>query len=168
MSITPGDTSSEDALGILDTHPWVESFVRSRGMEQDSAIIRWSWSGSQPALIDGRREGQLWMQGGEVRWIEIGLNRRQGDLFLMAGAPQAGGLHTVSARAVGGYVTSVYADGRAVARGQLVCPVRLWQFWQMPLTLRLNNALHAEAVLRSETNTFSLPIWGRCATPRTT
>jgi hypothetical protein len=53
MGIQPGLTRTDEAIHLLEAHEWVES------VEQPNPLtLLWTWSGSQPALIDTLLPGQ--------------------------------------------------------------------------------------------------------------
>jgi hypothetical protein len=63
MGIHPGETHLEQAMSILRNHPWVDSYgivafePRRTGFAEGR--LDWTWSGLQPAEIDGSQPGQL-------------------------------------------------------------------------------------------------------------
>ncbi|MDX2160919.1 MAG: hypothetical protein SF162_06300 [bacterium] len=74
MDITPGATTLDQADALLDDHPWVGQYRMQRGMETDSGLIGWQWSGAQPAFIDATRGGVLHIRAGVVRLIQVHVN----------------------------------------------------------------------------------------------
>ena len=57
MGILPGETNMREAHDLLAAHPWVSE----QGLMRLDGGILWSWSGEQPALINGEIGGVLSM-----------------------------------------------------------------------------------------------------------
>jgi len=79
--IRVGATTREEALTLLAANPWIGQVFSS---EQQ---ISWRWSGAQPALIDGERDGLIGLGGGVVQRIRLQTRIRFGDLWALYGAP---------------------------------------------------------------------------------
>ena len=103
MGIQPGVTTTREALGILQTHDWVDdvtlgtSFGINNSLETVSGQVEWTWSGHQPALIIPNQSGQVSVGNGLVHSISIPLQFTLGDVMLLLGSPDSSRLASHSA-----------------------------------------------------------------------
>src|SRR5262245_35277357 len=64
MGIEPGVMTTGEVLGVLNTHPWIETIdshivTPSQTAEDSAGIIHWTWSGKQPDWIDPSEKGMV-------------------------------------------------------------------------------------------------------------
>ena len=161
LGIQPGATSADDAFALLDDHAWVDQFYRHRGMESDSGLVQWTWSGEQPDYIDGSKPGALWFQHSVVSWVEIDLNLTFGDIWLLFDAPQTGRIHPMATTPVRAFQLVAYGNGGLQVRSEFECPLRLASFWSA--AVRVTAADPYEPRLRAEPVDYRLPYPRECA-----
>jgi hypothetical protein len=136
MNLQPGVTSTTQAGIILNGNRWVRAFRYFRGMALGSGMITWSWSGEQPAYINGDRDGTLWIEDDRVYYVEIPSRINFADLYFIE-PPERGAAFTSSAvppRMI--YWGLAHTDGLQM-RAEITCPARVLQFWNAPLVIRI-------------------------------
>lgn len=146
QGIRPGVTSRDEAIALLQNHPWVtDLLVYGRR-------ISWSWSGQQPTLIDSSYPGMIWAQDERVQQVKLSLNVPFGDVWLLFDQPQSGGMELggvtiAQPRVYRASHLAVYAypDGVMQAQSILTCPLRPGAFWNANVELRLESSTFARA-----------------------
>ena len=159
MGIVPGETSADAVIAHLHQHAWVDQFQRRRGMDMDSGLILWTWSGAQPAAINPQVDGRLWYENSLVRYVEIPLQIGIGEFWLALGAPETGRLVRTSGGA-DGYVSAGFLQTRVLAVASVDCPLAARIFWRQRGVLRVQDERSA-AVSRRD-GAFQPPVWGEC------
>lgn len=145
IGIQPGVTPLKTALQMLDEHEWIKQV--SVHLDADfGAIVIWSWSGAQPALFDGQRNGRLSVafnsiEGTQtIRSIQLPTSLPLGYASLLLGDR----LETDSG-AIGGprvaYVGAAYPEQAALIWTIAPCPLARWQIWNAPMTIDLRQQL---------------------------
>jgi hypothetical protein len=160
LGIQPGETSADDAFAILDNHTWVEQFYIYRGMESDSGLVQWTWSGAQPDYIDGIYPASMWFQDSRVSWVEVDLNLTFGDIWLMLDAPQTGRIYLMATTPARAFQLVDYANGGLQVHTEFECPLRLASFWRA--AVRVTAADPHEQRLRVEPVDYHLPDLRQC------
>lgn len=132
-------TSTEDALRVLQAHPWVgEVFERS-------PYISWSWSGSQPRLINSAEAGLLEATGGVVRRLRVQTIIPFGDIWIALNRPNDALLvRPVSSYSV--YQIAFYENEGFRAITTIRCPIDPDPFWQAITTLGFGDLWTTEAI----------------------
>lgn len=154
--IRPGETRMEDAIAILRAHPWVARQMVDADISSPNreGALWWRWNGSQPAYIDGARDGRLAMRGNIVQYIVLPTTIPMGDIHVLFGRPERG----MMARS-GEYPGMVYlyaVFGGVQARNAAACPVWVADIWRAPVQLNLTPITDAAAF-----RTYDLPRWLR-------
>lgn len=160
LGIQPEETRATSAFTLLDNHEWVADFFLYRGMETDSGLVQWTWSGAQPEYIDGTHRASLWFQGGVVRWIEVDLNLTFGDIWLLLDSPQTGRVHMVSSTPARAYQLVAYRNGGLQVRTEFFCPIHLTSFWRA--TVQVTASSPSAPRLPAESVTYHLPHLREC------
>ena len=146
LGIRPGTSRVADALHILQSHEWIDTpriIVSGRGQ----AVIRWDWSGQQPASIDPAYPGRLtfyWNPADEptsipddslVETISIQTRARVDNVQRWFGAPDAG----TAARRLDHKVEywAVYNSPESILSlsTMLPCPIDLLDYWNARATI---------------------------------
>ena len=155
LGIQPGETSADAAFDLLKYHDWVEQFYVYRGMESDSGLVQWTWSGAQPNYIDSTIPASMWFQHSIVSWIEVDLNLTFGDIWLLLDSPQTGRIHLMSSSPVRAFQLVDYENGGLQVRTEFNCPLRLTAFWRATVRVTVSNPL--EPRLRAAPVAYRLP-----------
>ncbi|MCA9909288.1 MAG: hypothetical protein KC519_11610, partial [Anaerolineae bacterium] len=156
LGIIPGETSLDEAGRILNEHPWVIDYQLSRSITADSGYLIWRWSGAQPAIIDERQEAALWVEDGQVEWLQVTTRIPFGDVWLWLGTPSSGYIWYVELTAERIFQRMYYADDAMLVEFDVLCPTHLNGFWSAPVRLRYG-VLPADDALAYQT-----PRWGAC------
>jgi hypothetical protein len=137
MGIRPGVTTLEEAGSILVRHSWVRNirqFYNSRTGE--ITMIQWTWSGSQPGLIDASKPAYIY---GDVTHTILSLNIETvipfGDLWLGWGRPDWGVLEGATGLLGVMIQNAGYINDSFSVRSEFSCPVRRYQVFQTPVTI---------------------------------
>jgi len=132
MGIALETTSAEDAVSILEAHPWVAAVTVQRYNDQINAIS-WEWNGEQPAFIDTRSPGVVMLNftGKRITSITISTDMQLSDLWRMIGPPPKVTLY----RDAGGTMTYLggYAHTRLHTYGVGDCPATANTFWRLKI-----------------------------------
>jgi hypothetical protein len=104
IGIRPGVTTRNEALAILQAHPWiatVEPLLGERG-------LTWTWSGQQPsALRGGHTENSILLGDGIVRRIDLLTGENLADYLIVMGKPDQ---WEVSSWSSGSPATNIFRD----------------------------------------------------------
>lgn len=160
LGIQPGTTRADETFALLDHHAWIDQFYLYRGMESDSGLVQWSWSGAQPDYIDGTKPASLWFQHSVVSWIEVDLNLTFGDIWLLLDAPQTGRVYLMSTTPARAFQLVDYGNGQLQVRSEFNCPLRLSAFWRA--AVRVTATDPNELRLRVEPVDYRLPYPREC------
>jgi hypothetical protein len=137
LGIRPGITPLDEALALLAAHPWVADFEIDYLFDDPAyatGIVRWIWSGAQPAAIDGRFPGVLnFHTQRRIRLVEaisIQTTLRPPQLIDALGRPAEGLLWRRAERIVYGtlYRPQQYAALVGVSAA-MRCPVNHLDYW---------------------------------------
>lgn len=94
QGISPGVTSGEEAVDILENHDWVD-YVRVRGdfAAGKPGTITWTWSGAQPAMLGvDRSGGRVLVIDNLVEYVRLTTALGFGDIWLGFDQPEQGRL----------------------------------------------------------------------------
>jgi hypothetical protein len=144
MGIRPGITRIDDALNIVHTHPWVDSYT-THFSTNGVVLITWSWSGQQPDYIDSRVVGGLSTGGTNfVDRIDFSTRLSMGS-FVLWKPPDGGGLRCTSLPRVTGLfihynedlIAEVNISPIRCLRGR--CPITFDRLWFSPTLVTIGN-----------------------------
>lgn len=135
-----GVTTREEALALLAANPWVGQVFSS---EQQ---ISWRWSGAQPALIDGERDGLIGLGGGVVQRIRLQTRIRFGDLWTLYGAPDDTLMVRLISSRSSAFQIARYDAISAQAISTFRCPVDPASFWNATVTIGMGDVWTTEAL----------------------
>lgn len=155
FGIQPGETRANEVFRLLEAHSWVEEFYIYRGMESDSGLVQWTWSGQQPDYIDSTTPASLWFQHGVVNWIEVDLNLTFGDIWLLLDAPQTGRIYMMSSTPPRAYQLVDYQNRSLQVRSEFGCPLHLAAFWRAKVRVTTSSTLAPWQ--RDESAAYRLP-----------
>jgi hypothetical protein len=157
QGIRPGITSISDAIDILVEHPWIHHLIITESYEaRGGGFIGWAWNGQQPALIDGRFRGVMWVSDGIVRSVRIPTTITFGALWLRLHRPARGSFRlALDAQAMDHVVIhlAAYPDHKFVAWNEVKCPLRLADFWGAHMSIQFTNNHSADLA------EYRLPGW---------
>jgi hypothetical protein len=159
QGIQVGVTTDQQALAILQHHPWIGRMAvyRYPGTVGDNMLVYWDWSGQQPDWLVGAENGALTTRNGTVETIVLQTTISLGDVWLLLGRPQKGVL--VSMVPLYGepvyYHHGAYRDGHITVRSRVACPLRLLALWEAPVEITLRADTQAITV------PYNLPTWLR-------
>jgi hypothetical protein len=89
QGIRPGVTSSLQAVDILNALSWVTDLYSTQGIVINDSLIRWGWTGQQPAIVDSERDGRIWFHNGLVYEIDLPLRVTFTHVWAAFGRPEA-------------------------------------------------------------------------------
>lgn len=103
-------TSYEEALTLLENHPWVSGLVVEEARR--NRVGTWEWSEVSPEFLRNAVSGQpqqIWLNPltGGVSYLAIATDLRYIDLWRAYGIPESGQGHSVSGAAM---YQAVYAE----------------------------------------------------------
>jgi hypothetical protein len=159
FGIQPGLTTLRQIRTIIPNHPWMHTTRFSRGMENGSGYLQWTWSGQQPSHIDARRQGSMWIQGGRVQWIDIATTIPYGDVWLSLPPPMDTTAFPVASRPPRAQYYAHYLEGTIRLRTEVDCPLHPAVFWTAPVIVRMQAGAQTIA---SAGEGKILPTWGHC------
>jgi len=84
MGVLPGHTTADEAVVLLESHPWVAAVNAEH-------VIEWEWNGTQPAYIVPASIGQLVLSNsGVVRNVQVQTLIPLRDIWAAVGHPTNG------------------------------------------------------------------------------
>jgi hypothetical protein len=129
LGIELGITSMEEALGLIEGHPWVRDLTVTERPDGQLYSIDWAWNGAQPSWLTGRAEvRRKWGAAGE---IDLRTTAAFGDVWLRISRPSY-----LASRPAGGY--TVYFPSSGLVAGSAIVPsCQAWRsgFWRSQVTL---------------------------------
>jgi hypothetical protein len=146
QGIHPGETTPDDALNLLQAHPWVDvdtivlyDLAGSDDYDGARAFIYWQWNGTQPdGLVD---PGRLNISGGRISSIIVHSEVPLGEWWLLLGKPDGARVETSRALGYGIFIYwSIYNDRALTIRSQFERPAHRLAFWQSPVNLRFGQS----------------------------
>jgi hypothetical protein len=138
MGITPNTTTFEEAMTILEAHPWVERIDNRVDANFGAGRLFWHWSGQQPnVFIDGARV-RMAVAFGVVRTIRFSTNIPFWQLHRAYGQSDhmRWGVRGYALRYAVGYPTQYM-----VANLSVDCPIDLMRVWQSPIELEFTSGV---------------------------
>jgi hypothetical protein len=141
QGIRPGETTADEAVAILEVHPWVTdisiSGYLSDGRQQGS--ISWRWNGAQPFPVETGDGGYLGINQRVVQSITLETGVRFGDLWLLLDQPEQGAFSYVGTVGVPrGYMVK-YRNNHVTILAEVNCR----RFWERENVI-LFSATHPE------------------------
>lgn len=133
LGIRPDVTMVDDAITLLENHPWVKTVHAP--IEQVGYAVTWEWSGLQPAWLSDHR-GLLQLRGRVVRQILLTTTLSYGDLWLAFRAPERMMYQTTFDPTQLVY-TSVFDDGIFQSQSTVQCPISPQRFWNEPQGIQI-------------------------------
>lgn len=135
MGIQPAITTRDQALRLLQAHPWVDSVDAKTGY----ATMSWTWNGSQPAFL---QSGQLSLDKDVVMRINLLTNADAATTAVVLGAPRTWYFTLWSINNTRSMVTSLYFEQRAVYEYLEVtsanyCPLTRQTQWTLPTQISM-------------------------------
>ncbi len=129
-NIRPDVTSIDDALRILETHPWIDTITYPDILFDKRTY--WSWSATRPNLINPSLRGHS-MPGWDNTWwsIEISTVIPLGDFVLSLGQPDSFMILTIASntKVVKIMPIVVYRDSGLMIYNFVDCPARMDHLW---------------------------------------
>jgi hypothetical protein len=151
--IRVGATTREEALTLLAANPWIGQVFSS---EQQ---ISWRWSGAQPALIDGERDGLIGLGGGVVQRIRLQTRIRFGDLWALYGAPDDTLMVRLISSRSSAFQIARYNAISAHAISTFRCPADPAAFWNATVTIGIGDIWTTEALNSVRFNIYHEAGW---------
>ncbi len=150
MGIRPGETDTQEAVFLLERHPWVEKVTQHIWFGGPAtSLYSWSWSGQQPAFIDASVPGVFSTQGNIIDVVQVPTTIALGE-FWLHDRPQQGMIANEPGELS---YTAIYLDGALEVQTVLFCPLRLTSFWHTPAQMQMS--MYA----RPAPARFELPDW---------
>lgn len=159
--IVPGVTSADEAVILLEAHPWIDEVQRSA-----DKISFW-WNGRQPAVLDdtgrafhGRIELRLIDGVERVSSIVLATRAAFGTVQLELGQPDALTLYAIAGdddTRAGIVHIGHYPDRGLTAFNLLRCPLAVTDFWQAPTYIAFGEPTLVFAGQKIEQAVYKLP-----------
>jgi hypothetical protein len=135
LGIRPQVTTQNEAIAILEAHPWVKKVLYTAGGHTRGAIT-WDWNGTQPDWLAADRTGLIQTQGGVVQNNSVQTGLKLGDIWLSFGQPEQTLIYRIY------YPTSIhqfsfYESSAIQFRGVPACPLSTAEFWNAPQAVSL-------------------------------
>ncbi len=148
QGIRPGITTVGEAFDILERHAWIDHMIVTESFgARGNGFIGWAWSGQQPAPIDGRLRGAMWVSDNVVQSVRIPTTISFGALWLRFQRPAKGSFRlALDAQAMDHVVIhmAAYPDYKFVAWNEVTCPLRMADFWGAPMSIQFTNTPSAD------------------------
>ena len=151
QGIRPATTSSTDAIARLNAMPWVVNISAIQGIVTNDSIIRWKWSGQQAKIIDGERDGTIWLHNGLVYSIEIPLKISFASIWQAVGKPQDTLIIKAPRAMPAVFYHAYYAAGLIDIYGITPCPLSAWNLFSMPVDAHFASEKAPNTPLTSQT-----------------
>lgn len=149
-----GVATKAEALTILDAHPWIGQIFES------DTQISWRWSGQQPALLDGQRDGLIGLRGGVVRLIRLQTRVRFGEFWTLLDQPDEALLVRPLTR-FSAFQIAQYNDAAIQVISAVNCPGAPLEFWSSTATLGMGEVWTSEAINGTDFNVYAREGWWR-------
>jgi hypothetical protein len=135
MGIQPGITTGDQALALLQAHPWVSEVTTIHSLSSDQDTLVWGWSAAAPSYIDRRTSGLVTIlrQNELVYSIALTTTVPFGD-FRLALHPPRQSVFADASFSANIYQVETYATFFR-ARRMLPCPVPVEAFWKQPMAI---------------------------------
>lgn len=157
QGIRPGITTISEAFEILERHAWVDHMIVTESFSaRGSGFIFWAWSGQEPAPIDGRFRGAMWVSDNVIQSVRIPTTIPFGALWVQFQRPPKGSFRlALDAQAMDHVVIhlAAYPDQKFVAWNEVTCPLHLADFWGASMSIQFTNTPSAELA------DYRLPGW---------
>jgi hypothetical protein len=144
QGIHPGQTTSQQALAILQNHRWIRNLlVRGDMAAGNPGTITWTWSGAQAApLGPDHLGGRILVMHNTVEYVRFSTTLRFGDIWMEFDQPEQGRLvgpsQTASRLEV--YHQASYRGGTLLVEATLACPAHYEALWYATVTVELRQA----------------------------
>jgi hypothetical protein len=150
MGIRPGETNTQQAVALLERHPWVEKVTQHIWFGGPAtSLYSWSWSGQQPALIDASVPGVFSTRNNIIDVLQVPTTISLGD-FWLHDRPERGMIANEPGELS---YTAIYQNGALEVQTVLFCPLRLTTFWQAPSHMQMS------IYVRPDDARFEMPDW---------
>jgi hypothetical protein len=154
QGIQLGVTTKDEALTILNNHPWIgQIFI-------GDTQISWRWSGHQPALLDGQRDGLIGLRGGVARLLRLQTRVQFGEFWALLGRPD-GALLVRPLTRYSAFQIVEYEDAAILVISAVNCPATPVDFWSSTATLGMGEVWTSEAINGIDFNVYGLSGWWR-------
>lgn len=147
-------TTRQEATALLQASPWVAQVY------QTPVAVTWRWSGQQPALIDGTKDGLLQIAGNVVTQIRIQTLISFGDVWLLLDRPDDARLAQPLTRS-SAYQIVAYETVGVEVMSSFDCPVAPSVFWTTTITLGMGKIWPVEALDSRAFNIYHSSAWWR-------
>jgi hypothetical protein len=122
--------------------------------------VTWHWSGQQPPLIDGTKDGFFQITGGVVTQIRIETLIPFGAVWLLLNRPDDARLAQPLTR-MSAFQIAAYETVGVEAMSTFDCPVTPSTFWMATITLGMGKIWPVEALDSHNFNIYHATNWWR-------
>lgn len=136
MGIRPGVTSIEEAIVLLEAHPWVDSVtIEYLRLQEDfgRGILSWTWSDAHPAAVDPQIPGRInfhVVYTMVVDAVTIHTRLPTEDIINWYGAPRGGIFRSESRILTYGVLYQPVADAAYIGVSTTIrCPANHLDYW---------------------------------------
>jgi len=147
-------TTRQQATAMLQASPWVGQVF------QTPIALSWHWSGRQPPLIDGTKDGFFQITGGVVTQIRIETLIPFGDVWLLLDRPDDARLAQPLTRMTALQIAAYETVG-VEAMSTFDCPATPFTFWTATITLGMGKIWPVEALDSRNFNIYHAANWWR-------
>ncbi len=143
QGIQPGITTVDEAVALLQAHPWVSS-AGAGGTPADTRVY-WRWNEQAPAFAGTITalypESYLYARNGIIRYIRLTTRIPYGNIRLVMGAPETGSFQPSTPSSFNRlyFHTAGYFGGRVAFDTNLICPATPPGFWNDPVVIVYND-----------------------------
>jgi hypothetical protein len=142
MGIRPGVTTMEEAINLLQLHPWVANStggfsaqLRSAANSIPRTAIGVRWSALVPEWIDGGRGASVALEDGDVEDLMTDTHLSLGEIVLTFRAPDESWYVASNSSAGQRFVyVAWYAREGMVISTEGSCPI--WDYYNLPVRVR--------------------------------
>jgi hypothetical protein len=149
-----GVTNKDEALTILNSHPWIGQIFSS------DTQISWRWSGLQPALLDGQRDGLIGLRSGVVRLLRLQTHVQFGEFWALLDQPDDALLVRPLTR-FSAFQIAQYDEAAIQVISAVNCPATPVEFWSSNATLGMGEVWTSEAINGIDFDVYGLKGWWR-------
>lgn len=135
MGIRPGVTTIEEATMILTTHEWVGEIQVIYNRFGRPYQAQWSWSGLQPAFIDGSKQAYVVASEGVIELIGAETSISFGSLLLVLGVPDRGTTAVSDRGSSIVFYHAGYSSSSLGVQSMMRCPVHLRDIFETKVSI---------------------------------
>ena len=142
MDVRAGETSGDDAMKLVEQHDWTvgEPIFIQPINDINTHYVQWRWSGTQPAGVDERWQGQMRVSREQVAAMSIRTSLPLGAVWLLLGGTHKGTIIPAASRPERDVtVIAVFPVPSLLVRVTLSKQASTATFWSSPVEIELTS-----------------------------